>query len=104
MIRHFVPSADFSAEGLRELVKNLPPRVECSVLSASQEDLWQQDTSAEMPTPIALPTPQSSPDCVADDVEDTLLVDAMNIPRMCTHLPLFPFPDSGLNTKMLSQS
>ncbi|KFY72128.1 hypothetical protein V499_07699 [Pseudogymnoascus sp. VKM F-103] len=86
VINHFVPSADLSTEGLREFVKNLPPPIEGSPSSAALAPTeksvpWMPDSSGVGVSPIALPTPESSPRCVVDDVEDTLLVDAMNIPR-----------------------
>lgn len=95
VIHHFVPSADLSTEGLREFVKNLPPPIEGSTSSAALAPTeksvpWLPHSSGVDASPMALPTPESSPRCVVDDVEDTLLVDAMNIPREYTHQLLSP--------------
>ncbi|OBT65060.1 hypothetical protein VE03_05240 [Pseudogymnoascus sp. 23342-1-I1] len=86
VIHHFVPSADVSTEGLRQFVKNLLPPMEGSLSStahteASKTVPWLPDSSGKDVSPMALPTPENSPSCVVDDVEDTLLADAMNIPR-----------------------
>lgn len=73
MVRHFVPSASFSTDNLRELVDTLP---------ASAEGSQPPPTLAQLDTPSPSTGPVSQ-ECTVEDLEGTLMVDAMNIPRRC---------------------
>ncbi|KAF7529729.1 hypothetical protein PCG10_006059 [Penicillium crustosum] len=102
VVRHFVPSASFETEDLRQLLATLkgpvegppapspPPVVDSSCDGPSP---WPSETITQMNTPPASSTSTyaASPECANEDLENTLMVDAMNIPRFsgsssCTNL------------------
>jgi hypothetical protein len=94
VVRHFVPSASFGTEDLRKLLDNLPATAEGSpapslptavATLSSGPGPWPSETITQMRTP---PASSSSPhppseECEIEDLENTLMVDAMNIPREC---------------------
>ncbi|OQE38902.1 hypothetical protein PENCOP_c007G00122 [Penicillium coprophilum] len=92
VVRHFIPSASFETEDLRKLLETLPAPVEESPApslptavptSTGRSGPWSSETITQMNTP---PASSSSPhpsteDCEVEDLGNTLMVDAMNIPR-----------------------
>lgn len=94
MVRHFVPEASFATEDLRNLLDSLSARADASpappaptVVDTPSDGSgpWPSKTVTQMNTP---PASSSSPyppseECAIEDLENTLMVDAMNIPRKC---------------------
>ncbi|OQE05782.1 hypothetical protein PENVUL_c022G02721 [Penicillium vulpinum] len=102
VVRHFVPSASFGTEDLRKLLDSLQTRGEASPSPSAPTALdtsvdgpspWLSEPITQMNTP---PASSSSPyppseECSIEDLENTLMVDAMNVPRFsgsssCTNL------------------
>ncbi|KAJ5513431.1 hypothetical protein N7463_002983 [Penicillium fimorum] len=92
VVRHFVPDASFGTEDLRKLLKSLPARVDASpappapTMVDTPSDAsgpWLSETVTQMNTPPASSnSPYSaSEECAIEDLENTLMVDAMNVPR-----------------------
>lgn len=94
VVRHFVPSASFETEDLRQLLDTLkapaegsPARSPPSVVDTPSggPGPWLSETITQINTPPASSTSThpASPECAIEDLESTLMVDAMNIPREC---------------------
>lgn len=94
MVRHFVSSASFETEDLRKLLHTLKAPVEGSAAASPPPVVdtprdgpspWLPETITQMNTPPASSTSTypASPECANKDLESTLMVDAMNIPRAC---------------------
>ncbi|QKX54960.1 uncharacterized protein TRUGW13939_02050 [Talaromyces rugulosus] len=107
VVRHFVPSASFSTDNLRQLVGTLPAAADASQppaamgASSGGPGPSPSETLVQLDTPPSSSTGPVSQECTIEDLEGTLMVDAMNI-LFC--LAGFNGPSSctTLNAKMVS--